>query len=79
MAKTPDKQPEPETPVQEPVVAVVSESTPKRFSVHLNAQTPLMQNPAIVEASVDHEAWDKFCSLNGISGSIHERTIIEVK
>lgn len=51
----------------------------RRFRVHLSAGTPLAVNPAEVEADSDLAAWEKFCDLNGISGSTCQREITEIK
>lgn len=50
-----------------------------RFKVHLAATTPIAHNGVVIEAVTEDEAWDKFCVINGISGSSCERTITEVK
>lgn len=50
-----------------------------RFKVHLAATTPIAHNGVVIEAETAAEAWDKFCAMNGISGSSCERTITEVK
>lgn len=46
-----------------------------RFMVRLDCPTPLLYRSLVLEAATDEEAWAKFMSLNGISGSSHTRTI----
>lgn len=41
----------------------------------VNCPTPLAANPAIVVASTEAHAWSCFCSLNGITGTDHPKTI----
>lgn len=60
------------------VAEAVPELKPKRFRVHLAANTPLAYKTHEFDAETPEEAWEKFCDLNGISGSSCERTITEV-
>lgn len=46
-----------------------------RFMVRLDCPTPLLYRSLVLESATDEEAWAKFMSLNGISGSSHTRTI----
>jgi hypothetical protein len=48
---------------------------PRYHTVHLACPTPLTINPMKVETSDPSEAWREFCKANGISDSIHEKTI----
>jgi hypothetical protein len=60
--------------VESPTVeAVVSEVL--KFRVSLSCPTPLAFNSVEIEADDEEAAWNKFCQLNGISGSDHARTI----
>ena len=52
---------------------------PQKFYVHLAATTPIAHNGVQIEAETADEAWDKFCAMNGISGSSCEKTIREVQ
>jgi len=59
--------------VVEPVAAKV-EVGPK-YRVHLNCPTPIEFRILDVEAKDEQEAWKKYCEANGISDSVHEKTI----
>lgn len=49
-----------------------------RYQVSLHCPTPLAHKTLIVEAASEDEARQKFCALNGISGSSHEWQITRV-
>lgn len=52
---------------------------PPKFYVHLAATTPIAHNGVEIEADSAEQAWEKFCAMNGISGSSCQRTINEVE
>ena len=53
-----------------------SEPMPKsRYRVLLKHVPPLTENPAIVVATTETEAWQEFCKINNISGSDQEKDI----
>jgi len=58
--------------------ATAATERPRKFRVHLAANTPLAHESADIQATAPEEAWGKFCEMNGISGSSCERTITEV-
>lgn len=50
----------------------------KRWRVHLEAKIPIGENPLVVEAENEAQAWQKFCEVKRISDSADKRTITEV-
>lgn len=72
-----------EIPVASPPVESAAPAEPpatiRKFRVHLKAPTPLAENPAVIEAANEADAWDRFMALNRIGGSDHERTVEPVQ
>lgn len=67
-----------DTPVRANVPRPPAAGSKRRWRVHLQAPTPLAHNPLEVEAATEEQAWEAFMQANGISGSMHERTIVPV-
>lgn len=51
----------------------------RKFRVALNATTPLLHKELVVEAEDEAEAWQRFCDINGISGSACPREITRIE
>lgn len=60
--------------VVEPVEMKIEAKAPK-YRVQLNCPTPIEFRVLEVEANDEAEAWLKYCEANGISDSVHERSI----